>query len=271
MPRPLIRFAIAGVASALLIVILGFTTDLRWFAHGTLIGLGAIAFLPFVIIAIGIAIPLIIMFISFCVTFIASFGDSNVDVNVDTVGDTGLVHAGVQMTPHYYRFLFTRFIARRRFPVFWGIPCGLLAGALVLTAYLWIAVIPGEARTAEILLDLQERIDQHYARTSRFPAPKDGQLMLESLDEEAPASQRGPALDGFGRPLVYEKRGHWKVASYLLKSHGHDGISSRDDLCRGDATKLAKFASAIRIEGNNRAASWSAKLGAIGELRCNEE
>lgn len=270
--QPLIRFTLAAGVSAFVLIILGFTTDLRWFAHGTLIAIGAVAFLPFILIALGIIIPAALMLLSLLAALVSAFMDGG---GVDSSlygggGDIGLVQTGADMTPGYYRFFFARFIARRRYPIFWGIPAGLLVGAIVLTAYLWIAVIPGESRTAEALLDLYERMEKHYERRNGYPDPVDGKLMLESLGEEAPPDSVGPALDGFGRPLIFEKRGAWKVASYRLKSLGHDGVPSRDDLCRGDSTTLAKVASVVRISRNGKTLGWSERLGAIAKLRCDD-
>lgn len=269
--QPLIRFTLAAGVSTFVLLILGFTTDLRWFAHGTLIAIGAVAFLPFVIIAVGIIIPVALSALSLLAALVAAFADGGgIDPPVSGGDDTGLVHVGAEMTPRYYRFFFARFVARRRYPIFWGIPAGLLVGAIVLLSYLWIAVIPGESRTAEALLDLYERMEKHYERRNGYPDPVDGKLMLESLGEEAPPNSVGPALDGFGRPLIFEKRGAWKVASYRLKSLGHDGVPSRDDLCRGNSTTLAKVASVVRISRNGNTLGWSERLGAIAKLRCDD-
>lgn len=261
--RALLWFLAAATGAALLVFASGWFTGLRHVMHGALLAVVVFAFLPLVIVAAGVAV----VAITFAITVIVSvFGEQTTDVATDA----GLFEAGARAAPGYYRFMAARFVARRKHPVFWGLPLGTLMGGLGLWGVLAVRVLPGEARTAETLALVQARIEATYQRTSRYPAPdQNGHLRYESLDDGG--SGAGVVLDGFGHPIEYRKTGHWKVASYRLRSYGYDGApGGNDDLCRSGATKLGRLTDMIRLGRgpDGKGVSISIKLGAIREAQC---
>lgn len=263
--KALLWFLATVTTVALLVLVGGWFTGLRHVMHGALLAVAIVAFLPLVIVAAGVAIALITIVISLIVSVLgddASGGET----------DAGLIEVGVRAAPRYYRFMAARFVARRKHPVFGGLPLGTLLGGLGLWGVLAVRVLPGEAKTAETLAIIQARIEAAYQRTSRYPAPdENGHLRYESLDDGG--SGAAVVLDGFGRPVEYRKTGHWKVASYRLRSYGYDGApGGNDDLCRSGATKLGRLADMIRLGRgpDGKGVSISVKLGAIREAQCTD-
>lgn len=255
------------LATAGLAIAVGWLTDLRMIAHGSLLTVVAVAFLPLVIVAIGIAIALILVAIS---AVAALLGGSGADAGGAEIGAEIAVQ-GVAMAPGYYRWL-----SRVRHPMFWGALAGLIAGGLGLWTILATLVMPREMGTSEALLDLQSRIETQFKSSSRYPAPTDtGHITYESLGDN---SRSGAVLDGFGRPFMYEKFGHWKVATYAIRSFGYDGTrGGKDDMCVHGGTKLGKFAHFLRDSTSRENGkltikiSISTKAHAVKELRCDEE
>jgi len=255
------------LATSGLVIAIGWLTDLRMIAHGSLLTVVAVAFLPLVIFAIGIAIALILMAIS---AFASLIGGGDAGSGGAEIGGEIAVQ-GVAMAPGYYRWL-----SRVRHPMFWGAAAGLIAGGLGLWTILATLVMPREMATTEALLDLQSRIETRFKSTSRYPAPTDaGHLTYESLGDN---SRSGPILDGFGRPFVYEKFGHWKVATYGIRSLGYDGArGGKDDMCVHGGTKLGKFAQFVRDSTSHQNGKFaikitiSTKARAVKELRCEED
>jgi hypothetical protein len=234
------RYAIATLTTAAIIFAIGWWTDLRQVMHGAMLTVAAIAFLPLVLIAAGLLIALICIAISILAALLTK-GESGDGV----VTDAGLAELGVSIAPGYYRFLFARFVARRRHPVFWGVPSGLLLGGLALWLLIAAVIVPREVRTAETLADAKRRIEQHYADRRRYPAPTPaGHLRRADLGLPGEDVVR----DAFGRPVEYRTSGAWKVASYTLRSDGFDGRPGKDDLHASGATALGAVARGIDIE-----------------------
>jgi hypothetical protein len=241
------------------VVALGWFTGVRRVMHGALLSLAVGAFLPFVVVAAGIALSLLVVVLGLLAALLAEGG---VEVPHDAGASVG--ELGLRLVGPYYRFL-----ARRRHPVFWGVPIGALAGGLGLWALLATIVLPGEARSAVAIAGAQADVERCYARTSRYPEPTpEGHLLRRDLD---PAAGEGAVRDGFGRPLRYEKRGRWKVASYRLRSDGFDGRpGGGDDLCRSGVTRLGRLAEAVRVSRTpgGLGVSVGVRLGAVREMRC---
>jgi hypothetical protein len=216
--------AATTLAVALGVLIVGWTTGLRAVLHGALLSLALFALLPFAIIAAGVTATLLA---ALALAITAAFHGAAPDSDVSAMGETA-VRAGGGLIPRYYRFL-----ARRRHPLFWGIPAGLLLGALCLAGVLAGYVLPKEARTVGILAAAKQRIDDAYARTGIYP-PADAEGHLEA--------ESGVVVDGFGRPLAYQIAGPWKFAAYTLTSLGFDGKPGADDLCVAGSTRLRAWA-----------------------------
>ena len=263
--RALLLFLATVTTAAVLVFAGGWLTGLRQVMHAALLAVAVVAFLPLVIVAAGVAVVAILFAVSVVLSLL---GDGAVDVSTDG----GLIEAGARAAPGYYRFMAARFVARRKHPVFWGLPLGTLVGGLALWGVLAAYVLPGEAKTAETLVLVQWRIDAEYLRRSRYPAPdENGHLRYESLGDAGPGA--GVVLDGFGRPVEYRKTGHWKVASYRLRSYGYDGEpGGNDDLCRAGATTLGRLAEIVRLGRGpgGKGVSVSVRLGAIREAQCAE-
>jgi hypothetical protein len=136
-------FAAASAASAAGVVILGWTTGVRQVMHAALLGIAAVAFLPFVLIAAG-------LFSVLSITFVVALAAAGHDMPIDHVHGAGeaLLEGGAWLTPRYYRFL-----RQRRHPLFWAVPGGALLGGLLLWALLALVVMPKEARVARDAFD----------------------------------------------------------------------------------------------------------------------
>ena len=140
--RALLLFLATVTTVALLVFAGGWFTGLRHVMHAALLAVAVVAFLPLVMVAAGFAVVAILFAGSLV---FSALGDGAVDVSTDG----GLIEGGARAAPGYYRFMAARFVARRKHPVFWGLPLGILLGGLALWGVLAAYVLPGEATTAE--------------------------------------------------------------------------------------------------------------------------
>jgi len=247
-------FAATAAAVALGIAVSGWLTAAREVMYGAFLAAAIFAFLPFVVVG-----AILVLLLAAGVVTAALGGDSvhgEPASGSDGAGD-GLLD-GLPLVGTYYRFL-----RRRRHPVFWGVPAGVLLGGLLLLALVGVLVAPGEARTAETLAAAQEHVEVYYAEHRRYPeAEAEGGIRLRGGG--------GPLLDGFGNPLRYEVTGRWPATSYRLASTGYDGKPGRDDLCVSGGTGLARVLGALRrLRGPDAARPSTAdRLGAARDLRC---
>jgi hypothetical protein len=259
------RFVLAAVSTAVLVMIVGWFTDVRHLLHWILLSLAVTAFLPFVIIGGGLAIGLVLGLVG------AVLGADAAGVEVGE----GAAEIGVRILHPFYRFL-----GRRRHPVFWGIPVGMLLGCLLLGAIIALVIVPRETQTVRILAETQQQIEKFHKKTGRFPTPDaEGRLTFKAIGMEPPDAAKGAyVLDGFGQPLHFRVKGKGILASYTLTSWGYDGKPSKDDLCISGSSQVAKWAEqAFRLaeklgldkEGN--APPLSAFLRGILDLQCPHE
>jgi hypothetical protein len=135
---------------------------LRQVLHGALLAIAAIAFLPFVLIAAGLLIALIGGFV---VAASAVLGEGIEGGSVFEAGGS-LIEGGGGLVRPYYRFL-----ARLRQPLILGGAGGVVLGVLLLWAVLAVMVIPGEARTVEVLAAARAQIEQIYDEQGSYPPP----------------------------------------------------------------------------------------------------
>jgi hypothetical protein len=200
----------AGLVTAAMLVV-GLATGLRTVMHASLLLVAVAAFLPFVILG-GLLLLVIV------VLLFAALSESDPDGLLDGALFVGEVSPGIR---GYYRFL-----GRRRHLVFWGVPIGMVVGALVCWAVLGITVVPKEVATTRRLAEVFEAIEAQDA----VPEPtRAGELLLD----------REVVVDGFERPLRYETRGRWKLRVWSARSAGADGqFDTPDDLCISGRTAL---------------------------------
>ena len=260
--RPfLITLSFTALVTAMTVYILGWYTGLRVVAHSALIGIAVFALLPFAIMAFGVALMLILAALS---VLAALFGEGGGAGGEEMVAEPFLRIVAWILRPYY------RWLGGMRHPVFWGVALGTLLGGLILGFMLWFVIIPGEASTVEVLTRLRQDLDAVYKEKGRYPQPDvNGHLPKSELDSTA----SGVVLDGFGRPIQYQVKGAWKLASYRLRSLGYDGTRGADDLCLSDATKLRKWADAIKFQKDENGKiriSVTAKLTGIQDMRCED-
>jgi MFS family permease len=261
--RNINRFVLAAIITALIVLAVGWLTDVRQLLHWVLLMLAVTAFLPFVIIGGGLAIGLVL-----ALTAAIFAGDASVGA---VVGE-GTTTFGAFIFHPYYRFL-----ARRRHPVFWGMPMGLLLGCLLLGGVIALVIIPAETRTVQILAATQQQVERFHKKTGRFPTvDAEGRLTSKELGLDA----RGVGnddfiLDGFGRPLHFQVKGKGILASYTLISWGYDGKPGRDDLCISRASEVSKWAMMLAdklgISQQRKAPELTVLLRGVLDLQCPDE
>ena len=231
------KFAICALLTAVMVAIAGWFTGAQLVLRGALITVAAAALLPFVIVVAIIVIPFVIgmvfalsgMLLPAVLSWALGYDGSPGWLIVDRAG---------WLISRYYRLL-----ARQKHPLFWGVPAGLLLGAVALGVLMATLIVPGESKTVQILAQTQASIGRVYDSTGSYPKPdEDGHLSwaaLGSVDQNR--QTEGVVLDGFGRPLRYEFRGTWKIASYRLRSYGFDGRPGRDDLLLTGSSELGRL------------------------------
>lgn len=238
-----------GIVAAA-IVCVGWFTALQQVAYGAMISSVVFMLLPFAVILAGLALCLI------------------------EIGEPFVVLGAAAIKPYY------RWLARQNHPAFWGAWMGVGIGGVILYGINGIVILPGEARTVEIIADAQAAIEDAYKRNGRYPLPNaENHLELDDLNGAVLPVAGGVVVDGFKRPIVFELEGRWKLARYRISSVGYDGVSGGgDDFCLSGSSKLAKVASvASRIVVNSRSkpsgriARFSARLDAIQALRCADQ
>jgi hypothetical protein len=260
--RQAIRFFLAAVITALVVLIVGWFTDVRQLLHWVLLTLAITAFLPFVIIGGGLAVGVILALAGAVLG--AGAGGAEIGEGVTTVG-------ALMLRPYY------RFLGRRRHPVFWGIPVGMLLGCLLLGTVIALVIVPAETRTVQILAETQQQIEKFHKKAGRFPTPDDeGRLTSKALGlQAAGAGNNDFILDGFGRPLHFSLRGKGILASYTLISWGYDGKPGRDDLCIFRSSDVSKWATLLAdklgLNQPGKAPEWKVLLRGVLDLHCPQE
>lgn len=253
------RFLLAASATTVAVVALGWFTGIRDVMHGALISLLAAALLPFAIIA-GVLFVLVALAILVTVPA-AVAGAEPPEVGALAEASEPVAEAGFRLIGPYYRF-----IGRRRHPVFWGIPAGVLLGGLLLWGVITLVIVPGETRTVEKLARARLAIETIYKQTGSLPKPSEhGHLVIEGTT----------FVDGFDRPVTYVVSGTWKLASWTLSSSGFDTDDRDDDLCVEGQTGVVKWVERARAVKKllddviGKAVSTQERLAGIRALRCS--
>jgi len=243
-------FAIAMTGVAAVVVGVGWFTAVREVAYGAMISSLAFAFLPFAIVAVGLLLCVI------------------------EIGEPVVIGGFSTIKPYY------RWLARQKHPAFWGTWLGVGLGGVVLFGLNAALILPGEAKTVEIMARVDVAIDEAYKLNRTFPRPNDdGHLPIDGLNGADVPVADGVVVDGFGRPFAYEVEGRWKLARWRLASVGFDGASGGgDDFCHAGSTKLGKLAETasdiltlIRSKSGGRIDGLKSRLAAIRSLRCDDQ
>ncbi len=249
-------FAASALVVGLGLFVLGAFTGARTFAYGTLLTLGTIAFLPFVVIAGLLGLVLFLLVLAAAAAALSGGG-----VDVDGVdAPLGGIEAAARLVPGYYRLL-----GRIRHPVAVGAVAGTVLAVVGLWVLMLVTVVPKEIETRERMVAAQAAVEAVRQREGRFPPSSKSGLL--------PATELGlDELDGFGRPLVYEVSGRWKLQSYEIRSLGEDGEPSDDDMCiRGESDLRRLVGTALeavlrRALGDD--ATFEDDLASLEALRC---
>jgi hypothetical protein len=245
-------FALAFFGSAIAVMAIGWTTNLRDTANTALISVATIAFLPFLIIAAGLLLILLAISISIILAMLGGdFSDA-----ACLGGDVAAL--GIQAAPPYYAWLL-----RIKHPIFWGSLAGCLLGGLILWGLIALIITPGEKQTAQILAQSLTYIETNYKEKGAYPAP-DSEGNLRD-------SNQNVVLDGFGRPLKYVVKGKWKLASYTLSSNGYDGYPSEDDMKISGSTTLEAVAQKLRTLLSGKQSSSSSVEDVLKVIRAMKD
>lgn len=223
-----IRFLPLAISLALVIITLGWITDVRTVAYGGLLAAASVAFLPLIIVLAGLAIIVLTTLLA-AVASLFGAGDST-----ELVSGAEIVGVGAEHTASYYRAW-----SRAKSPWLWGSVAGVLLGLIVLAGLIVWIVLPKEARSAQIMLGTQKQIERIYEETKRYPVPDaEGHLPNQQLYPGVNKAQ-GVVRDGFGRPMRYSVDQSWRVGAYRLMALGFDGVpGGGDDLCVTGETNL---------------------------------
>ncbi|HIB68154.1 MAG TPA: hypothetical protein EYO33_24435 [Phycisphaerales bacterium] len=289
-PSRLSELFVPWLIVLLFVVLLGLFSPLRIVAAGALLSAGAIAFLPFVIIA---AI-LFIIFASVGVVILgALLGAGGGAVVTD---DAGIIFHTARSVPRFYRWLL-----HKDRTWLWGAMLGAVTGAALLGVILALYIIPHEGTTAITLIEVGDRIKHVAPNQGAVPRPDaDGHLRWEQLclSDETNAKS-GVIKDGFGRPITarvesYTPPPTFGIASifsiqisdgydyppaeayekFILTSKAFGTLTSKDDLIHSDIAVIeeSKGLSAIlKSLGQSLLdkgkAGFSERVDALRELR----
>jgi hypothetical protein len=264
--RTIRYFVVAAVITAVLVMVVGWFTDVRQLLHWVLLSLAVTAFLPFVIIGGGLAVGLVLALVGAVLGADAAAGAA--------VGEITAEAGGHLFLPYY------RFLGRQRHLLFWGIPLGLLLGCLLLAAIIGLVIVPRETQTVRTLAETQQQIENLHKKTGHFPIPDaEGRITFKALGIQPPEAANGPFVaDGFGRPLHLRIKGKGILASYTLISWGYDGKPSKDDFCVSGSSQAAKWAEQavqlfekLGLNKEGTAPPLTALLRGILDLQCPHE
>jgi hypothetical protein len=276
--------AIFGAAAGgvlLLVLLLGWLTELRGVMHALLITLGTHALVPFVAV-LGVVALFSAAALSTALIAEDASGRSNLQAPI----------GGRQLARAYDE----QIRRQRRHPLAWGAAAGLGLGLVGVWLVLAALVVPLETRTLGVLLLAGARLDAaargapppnsaalpnatalpNAARPTDAPAapgvnlrraaPADGHL-YPSAWNGATDTVDNPVLDAFGRAVRYQTDAS-EGGAYVLRSLGLDGVPSRDDLCvlappGGPTRDPLAFLESLR-DGQ---LAWSAQVGALARAR----
>ncbi len=192
-PSKLSELFVPWLIVLLFVVLLGLLSPLRIVAAGALLSAGAVAFFPFVIIAV-------ILFIIFASVGVAVLGALlGAGGGAVVTDDGGIIYHTVRNIPRFYRWLLDK---DRTW--LWGAMLGAITGSALLGVFLALYIIPREGSTAVTLIEVGDRIKHIAPNQGGVPRPDaNGYLRWEqlALPDELNAKS-GIINDGFGRPIT---------------------------------------------------------------------
>jgi hypothetical protein len=261
------RFALGASCALAGVLALGWLTGLRGALHALLIIAGALAFFPFVVVALAV---LLVAGASVVAALAAS------DMDVASLGAAeGIAVGGSKLARAYYGLLWRL----RRHAGVWGAAAGFGLGVIGLLGVLWLFVVPRETQTLGILLEAQAQIEAEHRASRRYPRPAaDGRFRMHLMPGERSVTvpESGtPLPDGFGRPISYQRDGSLLTASYRLASLGFDGQLSDDDICVSGRTRVREIMDRLReplqllAALRERRLSWREQAAALQDSRCS--
>lgn len=219
---------------AILVITIGWATDARLVAQNALLGLFVVAFLPAIVCLVLAAVSVLFFGVSAFIEDWLPLGHPPAD------GDAVASMLGFRFLGWYY----TR-LSRLRHPIVWGLLTGGLVGGTVLAILISAVALPKEAETAERLATAHQALELYYETHGAFP-DDDTRTLSDALLSIGSSTE--PYTDGYGRPLEYTLSGVWKLASFRVRSHGHDPANDADDLCVSGSTALReRLSSAVPL------------------------
>lgn len=198
------RFLFAAVITALVSLGTAIAAGLDRVMSAGFQALATVIALPFVLV-IGIFVLVMLPFLP--VLLIAAVTDTDPGLG----GSDVLEELGSKVVGGYFGW-----IGRRRNPLFWGVPTGLVVALVILAIVAYVRAAPERAaheQTQQILAQTKQQINDAYEREGHYP---------ERLPE---------ILDGYGRVLAYRVVESRTMSTYTLSSQGKDLGSIDDDLC----------------------------------------
>ncbi len=239
------KFMLTTFITAVLVAGGGWMTSLSTVMYAASISLFTFAFLPFVLILVGIAIPLLalvaVIFGMIMALVGAAFGVGGAANPDPTLVVDGAI-SGIKVTREGARILkpYYSWLSRTRHPVLWGGVAGTFLGAVLLWGLITWLVLPGEARTVEILVTTRDAVIQRFKDTRQMPPANAGQLKYQDIGINLP----GPVVDGFSQPLEFDVQ----LPSFRLRSRGFDRRPGADDFCTTGQVELNALQKLIRLK-----------------------
>jgi hypothetical protein len=247
------RFTLAFASTVVLAAVLMTFTGARTLFHAGVLVLGAVAFLPALLVLAFLAAVAVAALFAALVGGEAGAADLPV---TDLPASKGWIR-------RYYRTLLAQ-----RHPVVLGCAAGLAAATVACALWVALVIVPQETRTVALLIEARIAVERLKARSGRYPEP----------GPHSELSVHGTvARDGFGRPLIYSVKGPPLLRQYRVLSLGHDGVPGGDDLCVEGGSRLTRWMAALasleRVLEILRPGSvpQSQSFAAVETLRCLDE